>query len=184
MRFPRAWAAERGTPREVTIRVGGVAGDPSAPYGYVVTWSVEDLLEEYLRPARIVRDGTPCERPPSSEPDRVVIEGVGEMESFLSDGLRTLLETLPGVRDMAERTLRWPGHAAAVAPLVASGRFVEEIRSRCTTSPPRDLVVQRASPWNPSSPLCTMPKHDRPGTKFPLIHRPPRVRTLCRRVRE
>ena len=42
---------------------------------------------------------------------------------------------------MSERTLRWPGHAEAVRPLVESGRFVDEIRTKCTVQPPRDLVA-------------------------------------------
>ena len=134
-------AAGDGQPEEITLYVGGVAQDRSAPYGYVVTWSLEDLLEEYVRPARVVREGVPVTLPAFDDLDRVQVPGVGEMESFLSDGLRTLLATMPGVRTMSERTLRWPGHAAAVQPLVESGRFVDEFRSRCVASPPRDLVA-------------------------------------------
>jgi saccharopine dehydrogenase-like NADP-dependent oxidoreductase len=63
------------------------------------------------------------------------------MEAFYSDGLRTLLETLPGVREMGEKTLRWPGHAEAVMQLVKSGDLLEELRRRCVANPPRDLVV-------------------------------------------
>lgn len=134
-------AARRGTPDEISILVGGVAEDPARPYGYVVTWSLDDLLEEYVRPARIVRGGEPVTVPVFSGYERIQIDGVGEMESFYSDGLRTLIETLPGVPEMAEKTLRWPGHVEAVRPLLGAGRMVEELRERCTTDPPRDLVV-------------------------------------------
>ena len=51
----------------------------------------------------------------------VAVEGVGEMEAFYSDGLRSLMDTLPGVPEMGEKTLRWPGHVEAVKPLVAAG---------------------------------------------------------------
>jgi saccharopine dehydrogenase-like NADP-dependent oxidoreductase len=135
--------ARHGTPRRVDIEVGGVSEDPGAPYGYVVTWSLADLVEEYTRPARIVRDGAPAEVPALSGIERVTIEGVGEMESFWSDGLRTLLETLPGVRDMGERTLRWPGHVEAIRPLLARETLETEFRSRCSADPPRDLVALR-----------------------------------------
>ena len=134
-------AAELGTPETLTIYVGGVAQDRSAPYGYVVTWSPDDLLEEYVRPARIRRDGKATELPVFSEREVFAIPGVGEMEAFLSDGLRTLLETLPEVPHMEEKTLRWPGHVDAVQPILREGRFVEEIRARCTADPARDLVV-------------------------------------------
>src|SRR5439155_20257809 len=133
--------AEHGTPDEVVIYVGGVAQDPSRPFGYVVTWSVDDLLEEYLRPARIRRDGRTVEAPVFSEYERVRFEGAGEMEAFLSDGLRTLIDTHPEIRDMSEKTLRWPGHVEAIRPLLAEGRLVETIRARCTLDPPEDLVV-------------------------------------------
>jgi lysine 6-dehydrogenase len=134
-------ATRHGTPEEALIMVGGVAEDAKRPYGYVVTWSLDDLLEEYVRPARIVRGGETIEVPAFSGLERVQIEGVGEMEAFYSDGLRTLIETLPGVREMGEKTLRWPGHAEAVMPLVESGDLLDEFRRHCFANPPRDLVV-------------------------------------------
>ena len=134
-------ASVDGTPDEITIYVGGVSQDRTRPYGYVVTWSLEDLLEEYVKPARVVREGRPTVLPAFADLDRVQVPGVGEMESFLSDGLRTIISTMPEVRTMSERTLRWPGHAAAVRPLVESGRLLDEFREKCTAQPPRDLVV-------------------------------------------
>jgi lysine 6-dehydrogenase len=133
--------AERGAPEELTILVGGVAEDPARPFGYVVTWSLDDLLEEYTRPARIISRGETTTVPVFSGLEPVAVDGVGEMEAFYSDGLRTLLETLPGVREMGEKTLRWPGHVAAVRPLVALGRLVDELRAQCEADPPRDLVA-------------------------------------------
>ena len=135
------FAARHGTPNRLVIRVGGVAEDASRPYGYVVTWSLPDLLEEYTRPARIVRNGAIIAAPALAELERVHIEGAGEMEAFLSDGLRTLLVTLPGVREMEEKTLRWPGHVEQIRPLLASGTLLEEFRAKCVIDPPRDRVV-------------------------------------------
>jgi len=134
-------AAADGLPDEITMYVGGVAADRTRPYGYVVTWSLEDLLEEYVRPARVLREGLPVMLPAFDDLDRVQVPGVGEMESFLSDGLRTIIDTMPGVRTMSERTLRWPGHVEAVRPLVESGRFLDVFRAQCVVSPPRDLVA-------------------------------------------
>ncbi|MBI1799818.1 MAG: hypothetical protein HYR73_09055 [Candidatus Eisenbacteria bacterium] len=69
------------------------------------------------------------------------VDGVGEMEAFYSDGLRTALSTLAEIPEMGEKTLRWPGHVEAVRPLVESGRFLEEFRARCSATPPADLVA-------------------------------------------
>src|SRR5262245_60225070 len=133
--------ASRERPDEITVLVGGIAQDASRPFGYVVTWSVDDLLEEYVRPARIVVDRAAVEVPVFSGYERLQVDGVGELEAFYSDGLRTLIHTVPGVRRMGEKTLRWPGHAEAVRPLVADGSFTRTIRERCTVDPPADLVV-------------------------------------------
>src|SRR5689334_12857434 len=38
--------ARRGAPEKLEILVGGVAQDKTRPYGYVVTWSLDDLVEE------------------------------------------------------------------------------------------------------------------------------------------
>ena len=134
-------AATEGMPDEITIYVGGVSQDRTRPYGYVVTWSLEDLLEEYQRPARVVRDGRLTTLPVFDDLDRVQVPGIGEMESFLSDGLRTLIATMPKVKTMSERTLRWPGHAEQVIPLVESGRFLDEFRTQCIAHPPVDMVA-------------------------------------------
>lgn len=133
--------ARHGVPVELEILVGGVAQDPYRPYGYVVTWSLDDLLEEYTRPARWVRDGEFVSEPVLDVVDPFEVPGVGTMESFVSDGLRTLLTTASGVRTMAEKTLRWPGHVAAIRPLLAQGTLVETFRRECVVDPPEDLVV-------------------------------------------
>lgn len=134
-------AASRGPVDALTLYVGGVAQDRDRPYGYVVTWSLPDLLEEYVRPARIVRGGAAVTLPVFSELETLAVDGVGEMEAFLSDGLRTLIDTLPQVANLEEKTLRWPGHVAAVRPLVAAGTFLDTFRARCVVDDPQDLVA-------------------------------------------
>ncbi len=134
-------AAAQGALEELVIYVGGVAQDATRPYGYVVTWSLDDLLEEYRRPARFVRDGAPRTLPVFAEMERIEVDGAGAMEAFLSDGLRTLIDTMPEVPAMAEKTLRWPGHVEAVRPLLERGTFLETFRRECLVEEPRDLVA-------------------------------------------
>lgn len=162
-----------GAPEMLEILVGGVAQDKTRPYGYVVTWSLDDLVEEYTRPARIVRDDVPTELPVFSETRPEEVAGVGTMEAFLSDGLRTLIHTLPGVRTMEEKTLRWPGHAAAIQPLLAGGRFLEEFRAQCVVDPPADLValIVRARWANGRAQTITMVDRYDPATKLTAMAR-------------
>jgi lysine 6-dehydrogenase len=130
-------------PRKVEIRVGGIAAAPAQDY--VITWSLDDLLEEYTRPARIRQRGRMRRVPALSGVEAVRVPGVGVLEAFFSDGLRTLLRTVPA-RDMTEKTLRWPGHAARMLALRHLGFFerpdlVLPVLEKAWGRRARDLVV-------------------------------------------
>jgi saccharopine dehydrogenase-like NADP-dependent oxidoreductase len=69
--------------------------------------------------------------------------GVGRLEAFLTDGLRTLLDTLKDVPDMWEKTLRYPGHAAKISALKDLGFFGEEkVAVENVKVSPRRLAVK------------------------------------------
>lgn len=109
------------------LYVGGVSELPGALYGYATTWSLEDLFEEYTRPAQLTIRGSKTEKPALSGLEEIEIPGVGIYEAFLTDGLRTLLN-LPNVDMMFEKTLRWPGHIEAIRPLLEDkDEFIKEL---------------------------------------------------------
>jgi len=110
---------------KVAIYVGGLPTEPVGPYGYRATFSPIDVIEEYTRPARIVKEGRIVERPALSELETLEFEGIGTLEAFLTDGLRTLLRTIPA-RSMVEKTLRYPGHAEKISLLKETGLFNED----------------------------------------------------------
>jgi saccharopine dehydrogenase-like NADP-dependent oxidoreductase len=58
--------------------------------------------------------------PALTELEPVEVPGIGTLEAFMTDGLRTLLRTLPAP-ELVEKTLRWPGHAALAQALRDSG---------------------------------------------------------------
>ncbi len=72
-------------------------------------FSPKDVIAEYTRPARVIRDGGEVVLPALSERHFIEVPEHGQMEAFLTDGLRSLLETIPAV-EMSEYTIRWPGH--------------------------------------------------------------------------
>lgn len=115
-------AAEMEEVDSVRILAGGLPANPRPPWRYRAPFSPADVIEEYVRPARIRVDGEERIRPALSEIERVEIEGVGTLEAFLTDGLRTLLDSIPA-GTMVEKTLRWPGHAEKVRALRESGFF-------------------------------------------------------------
>jgi saccharopine dehydrogenase-like NADP-dependent oxidoreductase len=126
--------------RRVQIYVGGVAADPDAFLGYVLTWSPDDLIDEYIRPARYISAGKQVEIAALEGYELIDIEGVGQMEAFFTDGLRTLLR-LPGVVEMTEKTLRWPGHLEKMRPLLEQGKLKQILQENCLQGD--DLVVMQ-----------------------------------------
>ncbi len=107
---------------EVTILVGGLPADRRRPFGYALVFSGTDVIEEYTRPARVVEEGRVVTREALSDVEIVEVPGVGALEAFLTDGLRTLLSTVRAT-SMREKTLRHPGHADAMRALRDAGFF-------------------------------------------------------------
>ncbi|NJE06461.1 saccharopine dehydrogenase family protein [Thermococcus sp. M36] len=110
--------------REGYIYVGGLPKEPRPPLYYRITWSPKDLIEEYTRPARVIRDGKIIAVDPFEEVKRVTV-GDFEFDAFISDGLRSLLESVRAER-LEEWTLRWPGHLEKMKVLRELGFFKPE----------------------------------------------------------
>ena len=98
---------ELGRLDKVSIKVGGNPAQPDDGWSYMAPFSPHDVIAEYTRPARIVRDGTVTVVPAMDELHTVDANG-RTMEAFLTDGLRSLIN-LPA-DSMGEYTVRWPGH--------------------------------------------------------------------------
>src|SRR6185369_7834476 len=88
--------------------VGGLPQKPEWPYNYKAVFSPIDVIEEYTRPARYVENGTMVTREALTDVEKIEFEEAGVLESFNTDGLRTLAVTLSHVPDMKEKTLRYP----------------------------------------------------------------------------
>lgn len=112
---------ELGPLDRAEINVGGLPKEPRPPLYHAVLFSPADLIDEYVRPARVVRDGKVVSVDPLSTIESVRILGL-ELERFPTDGLRTMLDTIKA-RDMTEYTLRWPGHLQRMRVLKELGFF-------------------------------------------------------------
>jgi len=110
---------------EVLILVGGLPEVREWPYEYRAVFSPLDVIEEYTRPARYMENGKLVIRPALSDVEYVHFPGVGTLEAFNSDGLRTMLKTIPAV-NMKEKTMRYPGHVEKIAVLRQTGFFSKE----------------------------------------------------------
>ena len=105
----------------VRIMVGGLPRHPRPPLNYQFVFSPDDVINEYTRPARIIDHGHVKFTPALSGMGEMRFPGVGELEFFVTDGLGTLPTSFPNVNEMAEYTLRYPGHARIMESLRTIG---------------------------------------------------------------
>lgn len=105
-----------------TILVGGLPMIREWPYEYKIVFSPKDVIEEYLRPARLIEGGKIVEKSALSDLELVNLPKIGTLEAFNTDGLRSLLYTL-NIPDMKEKTLRYPGLAEKMRMLRETGFF-------------------------------------------------------------
>jgi lysine 6-dehydrogenase len=103
--------------------VGGLPKEKKWPFYYKAPFSPIDVIEEYIRPARYVEHGEVVVREPLTDCDYAEFDKIGTLESFYSDGLRSLIYTMSHIPNMKEQTLRYPGHAEYVRVLKESGFF-------------------------------------------------------------
>jgi len=103
--------------------VGGLPFIRTWPYEYKAVFSPIDVIEEYIRPARFVQAGKEIVREALSDTELIEFDEVGTLESWNSDGLRTLIKTMPNIPDMIEKTLRYPGTVEYLRVLRETGFF-------------------------------------------------------------
>jgi saccharopine dehydrogenase-like NADP-dependent oxidoreductase len=105
--------------------VGGLPKVRIKPFEYKAPFSPIDVIEEYTRPARYIENGFLVTKPALSDPELVHFDKVGTLESFNTDGLRSILHTMKHIPNMKEKTLRYPGHIALIQALQLAGFFSE-----------------------------------------------------------
>lgn len=126
----------------VQIYCGGLPKVRQWPYEYKAPFAPEDVIEEYTRPARIVEYGELVVKPAMSDPELIDFPQVGTLEAFNTDGLRSLIRSIPA-RHMVEKTLRYPGHIQLMRALRDTG-FFEKIHIDVGGSRVRPIDVTAA----------------------------------------
>lgn len=126
--------------------VGGLPSKPEPPYYYRAVFSPIDVIEEYTRPARFVQDRKLIVKEALTDPESIAFD-VGTLESWNSDGLRTLLKTMPGIPNMIEKTLRYPGSMDPIMTLRDTGLFSKDpIQVGGVTIRPLDVTARLLFP--------------------------------------
>ena len=105
------------------IYVGGLPEIRKKPFEYKAPFSPVDVIEEYTRPARLMENGFIVTRPALTDREWMHFDQLGTLENFNTDGLRSLLFTMPHIKNQKEKTLRYPGHVELIIALKESGFF-------------------------------------------------------------
>jgi saccharopine dehydrogenase-like NADP-dependent oxidoreductase len=127
--------------------VGGLPLVREWPYEYKAVFSPIDVIEEYIRPARYVQNNAVVIKEPLSDPELIQFDGVGTLESWNSDGLRSLIKTMPNIPNMIEKTLRYPGCIEYLRVLRETGFFsYEEIDVKGQKVRPIDVTAKLLFP--------------------------------------
>jgi len=128
------------------IYVGGLPKVREWPYEYKAVFSPIDVIEEYTRPARYLENGKLITKPALTDPELLNFPGIGTLEAFNSDGLRSLAETIH-CPNMIEKTLRYKGHIEKMAMLRETGFFSKEpIEINGTMISPLDFTTKLLFP--------------------------------------
>ncbi len=120
--------------------VAGLPFERTYPFQYKAPFSPIDVIEEYTRPSRQVINNVIMIKEALSDPELIDFPGVGTLEAFNTDGLRSLLYTVK-VKDMKEKTMRYPGHIEIIKLLKSIGLFDENtVDYNGTKISPKDFI--------------------------------------------
>ena len=149
----RRFRAQRKPSRRILSRpsidglrlyVGGLPKVPKPPFQYQLVFSVEGLINEYVEPARVLKNGKLVEIEPLTEPEEFRIRGFRPMVAFhTSGGTSTMPESFQGeVGECFEKTLRYPDHYKLIRGLYDLGFFSSEKRRlKLGEVTPRELTA-------------------------------------------
>ncbi len=126
--------------------VGGLPFVREWPYEYKAVFSPIDVIEEYIRPARYIQNSEVIIREALSDAEQMEFGGIGTLEAWNSDGLRSLLHTMK-IPNMIEKTLRYPGCIEYLKVLRETGFFsYDEIDVKGKKIRPIDLTAKLLFP--------------------------------------
>ncbi|MCX6676566.1 MAG: saccharopine dehydrogenase NADP-binding domain-containing protein [Methanothrix sp.] len=148
-------------------RVGGIPSRKAAarhPLQYMITWSFEHVLREYMVNVRTIQDGKIAEVKATSERESFRFQECGqdeELECAITPGMPSFLYTRSRLLSFSEKTIRWPGHWQAIDTLKDCGLLdIEPLNFAGVAVRPRDifllLIEPRLRPLPGDEDVCVM----------------------------
>jgi lysine 6-dehydrogenase len=130
-------------PEEVFMWDGGLPQDPRPPFGYLLTFNVAGLTNEYAESPVFLRDGKPTLVPTMDELEEIEFPlPVGRLEAFTTGGgVSTMPWTFEGkLKTVQNKTVRYPGHFAQLRAFYDLGLWRSDaVDVKGKSVAPRDL---------------------------------------------
>jgi saccharopine dehydrogenase-like NADP-dependent oxidoreductase len=148
-------------------RVGGIPDNAAKvrhPLQYMITWSFEHVLREYMVKVRVIRDKKVSEVEATSDRERFRFTEFGcneELECAITPGMPSFLYTQTDLVSFSEKTIRWPGHWQAIDALKDCGLLdLEPVNYEGESIIPRSfllkLIEPRLRPLPGDEDICVM----------------------------
>lgn len=161
--------AIRGLDRaeSAVARVGGIPTPQAAanhPLSYMITWTFEHVLREYVIRVNVRRDGEVVEVDAGTELEAFHFGELGkdeQLECAVTPGMPSFIFTRPELQSFAEKTVRWPGHWQGIETLKQCGLLdLEPVAFEGASIVPRRFVssvlTPRLKPAPGETDVCVM----------------------------
>jgi lysine 6-dehydrogenase len=132
--------------RNGAIYVGGIPKRKRPPLFYETVYLMESVLNACERKATIIENGQEVIVDPLTGLEAITFpEPIGELEAYTTDGLASLPLTMRDkvVKNLFEKTLRYPGHVDRIHFLKQCGLLGRDpVRIGDVDVAPRDLLLE------------------------------------------
>jgi lysine 6-dehydrogenase len=137
----------------VIARVGGIPAKEAAarhPLRYMITWAFSHVLREYVIKVSVLQNGKIVEVDAATGREAFTFDKLGKLEPLecaITPGMPSFIFTRPGLRDFAEKTVRWPGHWDGVQTLKECGMLdLDPVEVNGVRAVPREVLLARIEP--------------------------------------
>jgi len=134
-------------------RVGGIPAKEFAhkhPLRYMITWTFDHVLREYMIKLKVVKNGKVVEVPAIGDRETFQFTKFGkneELQCAVTPGMPSFIFSRPELKEFAEKTVRWPGHWPGVDTLKECGLLdIEPQDFKGTKIVPREFLLSLITP--------------------------------------
>lgn len=135
----------------VRIWVGGLPQNPKPPLNYQLVYSLKGMLDYYVTPAEVLKDGRKCTVEALTGVETLSFpEPVGTLEAFYTGGgISSMPDRYEGrITTMEYKTLRYPGHARIMRAVRDLGLLAEHaVEYNGSRVVPREFFIHQVTPF-------------------------------------